>query len=57
MPACADCGFVGGDEDFPEYTEDDIREHYEAGGFDCPDSALERVGSPYCPDCQSDQIV
>lgn len=57
MPACLDCGFFGDDDAFPSLTEEQVREHFENGGFDSPESALEKVGAPYCPECDSDQLT
>lgn len=56
MPICLDCNFFCSSDDFPELTDEDILGHYEAGGFECPDEALSRVGEPYCPECSSDSI-
>lgn len=57
MPACDDCDFIGEEDEFPDLTEDDIREHFRNGGFlDAPEFALSRAGTPVCPECGSSSI-
>lgn len=50
MFICNDCSEVF--EDPVELTEDDIRDHFENGGFShVPQHALDRAGTHVCPAC------